>query len=98
MELMGKEMTPEEVPAEVAALEELPMVHTPPCLEELVWAGLQEIHKLCESLEWCRHFEYCWRRCGNWLPLREGRWPWHRDVLQWGNPVCRIRGGKGQGR
>ena len=60
-ELTGKEMTPEEVIVKAAALEEVPIMNTPPCgpcLEELVWATLQEVHKMCESVERHEHFEY----------------------------------------
>ena len=57
-EVTGKEVTPEEAPIEAVALEEVPVMHVPPCLEELVWANLQELHKLRESSERCKHFEY----------------------------------------
>ena len=33
-------------------------MNVPPCLEELVWATLQEVCKMCESLERHEHFEY----------------------------------------
>ena len=56
-ELTGKEATPEEANIEVAALEEVPVMSMPPCLEELVWATLQEVHKMCKSVERCEHFE-----------------------------------------
>ena len=56
--MTGKEVTPEEATVEVAALEEVPVVNTPPCLEELVWATLQEVRKMCESMERCKHFKY----------------------------------------
>ena len=46
-ELMGKEVTPETAPVKAAAPEEALVMHVLPCLEELVWASLQEIHKLC---------------------------------------------------
>ena len=57
-ELTGKEVTPEMAPVEVTAPEEVLVIQTPPCLEELVWASLQEICKLCKSSERCEHFEY----------------------------------------
>ena len=57
-ELTGKEVTLETALVEVVALEEVSITHVPPCLEELVWASLQEIHKLCESSERHKHFEY----------------------------------------
>ena len=63
-ELTGKEVTPEEVtveaavPVEVAAPEEVPVVNAPPCLEELVWATLQEVCKMRESAERQEHFEF----------------------------------------
>ena len=49
---------PETAPVEIDALEEVPIMHAPPCLEELIWVSLQEICKLHESLERCEHFEY----------------------------------------
>ena len=57
-ELTGKDVMPEEASIEVAALEEVPVVNMPPCLEELVWVTLQEVCKKRESLERCEHFEY----------------------------------------
>ena len=57
-ELMGKEAMPEEANVEVIALEKVPIVNALPCLEELVWANLQEVHKLRDSSERCKHFEY----------------------------------------
>ena len=63
-ELMGKEATLEEatveavVPVEVAAPEEVLVVNTLPCLEELVWATLQEVRKMHESVERREHFEF----------------------------------------
>ena len=57
-ELMGKEMTPEEAFVEAIALEEVPIKYMLPCLEELVWENLQEVHKLHKSSERCEHFEY----------------------------------------
>ena len=63
-ELTGKEATPEEVtveavaPVEGAAPEEVPVVNAPPCLEELVWATLQEVRKMRESAERREHFEF----------------------------------------
>ena len=63
-ELTGKEAMPEEamveasVPVEVSALEEVPVVNAPPCLEELVWATLQEVRKMRESAERREHFEF----------------------------------------
>ena len=56
--LMGKEAMLEEANIEVVALEEVPIVNVPPCLEELVWANLQEVCKLHESSEICEHSEY----------------------------------------
>ena len=57
-ELMGKEAMPEMAPVKVTVPEEMPIMHALPCLEELVWVSLQEIHKLHESLERHTHFEY----------------------------------------
>ena len=71
-ELTGKEATPEEAitvvnaPVENAAPEEVPVANAPPSLEELVWVTLQEVHKLCESVERCEHFEF-----GIWDELRK---------------------------
>ena len=71
-ELTGKEVTPEEamveaaVPVEVAAPEEVPVINAPPCLEELVWATLQEVRKMRESAERREHFEF-----GIWDELRK---------------------------
>ena len=71
-ELTGKEATPEEAtievdaPVEGAAPEEVPVVNTPPCLEELVWATLQEVRKMRESVERHEHFEL-----GIWDKLRK---------------------------
>ena len=49
-ELTRKEATLEEATVKVAALEEVPIVNIPPCLEELVWATLQEVRKMHESM------------------------------------------------
>ena len=57
-ELTGKEMTLEEANIEVTAPEEVPVVNAPPCLEELVWATLQEVRKMHKSSERHEHFEY----------------------------------------
>ena len=63
-ELTGKEATPEEatveaaVPVEVAAPEEVPVVNALPCLEELVWATLQEVRKMHEATERREHFKF----------------------------------------
>ena len=57
-ELTGKEATPEETNVKVAAPEEVPIMNAPCCLEELVWATLQEVCKMCESAERHEHFEY----------------------------------------
>ena len=63
-ELTGKEATPEgatieaAVPVEVTAPEEVPVANAPPCLEELVWATLQEVRKMRESAERREHFEF----------------------------------------
>ena len=71
-ELTGKEVTPEEATVEVAAPveatapEEVLVVNVLPCLEELVWATLQEVRKMCESAERCKHFEF-----GIWDKLRK---------------------------
>ena len=71
-ELTGKEATPEEATAKVAAPvkatapEEVPVVNVPPCLEELVWATLQEVRKMHESVERREHFEF-----GIWDELRK---------------------------
>ena len=71
-ELTGKDATPEEatveasVPVEVSAPEEVPVVNAPPCLEELVWATLQEVRKMRESTERREHFEF-----GIWEELRK---------------------------
>ena len=71
-ELTGKEVMLEEVMIEVdvlvegAAPEEVPIVNTPPFLEELVWATLQEVRKMRESAERCEHFEF-----GIWDELRK---------------------------
>ena len=65
-ELTGKEVMPEEVPVEVATLEEVPVVNVPPCLEELIWATLQEVRKMHESAERHEHFEF-----GIWEELRK---------------------------
>ena len=62
--MTGKEVTLEEVmievdaPVEGAALEEVPVMNAPPCLEELVWAILQEVRKMHESMERCEHFKF----------------------------------------
>ena len=71
-ELTGKDATPEAatveaaVPVEVTAPEEVPVVNAPPCLEELVWATLQEVCKMRESAERREHFEF-----GIWEELRK---------------------------
>ena len=71
-ELTGKEVMLEEVMIEVdvlvegAAPEEVPIVNTPPFLEELVWATLQEVWKMRESVERCEHFKF-----GIWEELRK---------------------------
>ena len=71
-ELTGKEATPEEAiavvdaPAENAAPEEVPAVNVLPSLEELAWVTLQEVHKLRESVERHKHFEF-----GIWDELRK---------------------------
>ena len=68
-ELTGKEVMPEEVtpeeatvevatPVETTAPEEVPVVSVPPCLEELAWVTLQEVHKMCKSAERREHFEF----------------------------------------
>ena len=57
-ELTRKAVMQEEAPVEVAAPEEVPVVNVPPCLEELIWATLQEVRKMCESTERCEHFEF----------------------------------------
>ena len=46
-ELTGKDATPEEATVEAS----MPVINVPPCLEELVWATLQEVHKMRESAE-----------------------------------------------
>ena len=71
-ELTGKEATPEEAitevdtPVEGAAPEEVPVMNVLPCLEELIWATLQEVRKMCESTERHEHFEF-----GIWDELRK---------------------------
>ena len=71
-ELTGKEVTPEEAitvvnaPAENAAPEEVPVTNAPPSLEELAWVTLQEVRKLRESAERCKHFKF-----GIWDELRK---------------------------
>ena len=71
-ELTGKDATPEEatveaaVPVEVTAPEEVLVVNAPPCLEELVWATLQEVRKMRESTERWEHFEF-----GIWEELQK---------------------------
>ena len=57
-ELTGKEVMLEEANIEVVALEEVPVMSTLPCLEELVWATLQEVCKLHKSSERHKHFKY----------------------------------------
>ena len=63
-ELTRKEAMPEEattkvnVPVEGAALEEVLVMNAPPCLEELMWATLQEVCKMRESAERHEHFEF----------------------------------------
>ena len=70
--LTGKEATPEEatveasVPVEVSAPEAVPVVNAPPCLEELVWATLQEVRKMHESAERREHSSSGYgRSCGS---------------------------------
>ena len=46
------------MPVEVATPEEVPVINAPPCLEELVWATLQEVRKMHESTERWEHFEF----------------------------------------
>ena len=71
-ELTGKEATPEEAtievdaPVEGTALEEVLAMNVLPCLEELIWATLQEVRKMCESTERHEHFEF-----GIWDKLRK---------------------------
>ena len=65
-ELTRKEVTPEEVNVEVTAPEEVPIVNVPPCLEELIWATLQEVCKMRKSTERRKHFEF-----GIWEELRK---------------------------
>ena len=71
-ELTGKEVTPEkaitvvDALAENAAPEEVPVANAPPSLEELAWVTLQEVRKLCESVERHEHFEF-----GIWDELRK---------------------------
>ena len=63
-ELTGKEVTLEEatievdVPVEGAAPEEVLVMNMPPCLEELMWATLQEVRKMRKSVERWEHFEF----------------------------------------
>ena len=57
-ELTWKEVTPEEAPVKVAAPEEVLVINALPCLEELIWATLQEVWKMCKSVERCKHFEF----------------------------------------
>ena len=56
-ELTWKEVTPEEAPVKVAAPEEVLVINALPCLE-LIWATLQEVWKMCKSVERCKHFEF----------------------------------------
>ena len=85
-ELTGKEATLEEVTIEIDALvegaapEEVPIVNTPPFLEELVWATLQEVRKMRESAERCEHFEF-----GIWEEL------WKLVMLK-GREVALVQG------
>ena len=71
-ELTGKEAMPEEAitvvdtPAKNAAPEEVPVANALPSLEELAWVTLQEVRKLCESVERRKHFEF-----GIWDELRK---------------------------
>ena len=71
-ELTGKEATPEEAtievdaPVEGTAPEEVPVMNAPPCLEELMWATLQEVQKMRESTERREHFKF-----GIWDELRK---------------------------
>ena len=71
-ELTGKEAMLEgatveaSVPVEVSAPEEVLVVNVPPCLEELIWATLQEVRKMRESVERREHFEF-----GIWEELRK---------------------------
>ena len=57
-ELTGKEAMPEEATVEVTAPEEVPVANVLPCLEELVWATLQEVHKMRKSAERREHFKF----------------------------------------
>ena len=57
-ELTGKEVTPEEVTVKVTAPEDMPVVNAPLCLEELIWAILQEVRKMHESAARHEHFEF----------------------------------------
>ena len=71
-ELTGKDVTPEEatveaaVPVEVTTPEEVPVINAPPCLEDLIWATLQEVPKMHESAERWEHFEF-----GIWEELQK---------------------------
>ena len=71
-ELTRKEAMPEEAITVVNALvenaapEEVPVVNALPSLEELAWVTLQEVRKLCESVERRKHFEF-----GIWDELRK---------------------------
>ena len=77
---MGKEAMLEEAPIKAVTLEEVPIMHALPCLEELVWASLQEILKLCKSSERCEHF-----KCG----LLEEMW---KLVTLKGREVALVQG------
>ena len=79
-ELTGKEATPEEVNVEVTAPEEVPIVNALPCLEELIWATLQEVHKMRESTERHEHFKF-----GIWEEL-------HKLVTLKGREVASVQG------
>ena len=54
------------MPVEVSAPEEVPVVNAPPCLEELIWATLQEVRKMRKSAERREHFEF-----GIWEELQK---------------------------
>ena len=78
---MPEEATVEvATPVEVTAPEEVPVVNAPPCLEELVWATLQEVRKMRESTERCEHFEF-----GIWEEL------WKLVMLK-GREVALVQG------
>ena len=76
-ELTGKEAMPEEAmvevaaPVKVTALEEVPVVNALPCLEELIWVTLQEVHKMHKSVERCEHFEFgIWEELQKFVTLK----------------------------